>query len=323
MSNHDVVYTGPKAEFATLTGSPLWGISVDDFTEQSIRHGWIHMGDHRTMTPYGEGPIVQHFTTHEGRSIIRIPSYGGVAGRDWLIDQTDHKVFWILWQAGVKVLLIGGTSGITDWREPQERIQPGDFVLPWSFRTSLHHRGLPGTPFEIAWPHKDLVLDDPFCTELAHLLNEAAQPYVDKGLLGRIHTPQNARVALVIPDGITFETTYDILMWNAINKMASEMTPNEPPIVTLHGDCVNPVLARLLGIHVAYYHMVANVAQGLPAPEGIVDSLYPLYLQNFLEVALQMEFQLLETMTVPSGQECACIKSVHTAPEVFIHSMTE
>ncbi|KKQ95846.1 MAG: hypothetical protein UV74_C0013G0451 [Candidatus Woesebacteria bacterium GW2011_GWB1_43_14] len=308
-----------KADFASITGSPLWGVSVNRVKLGYIQRGWECNFDGRPDTPYGIGPRTIVFNTM-GRNILWIPSYGGVSGQDWHLHETQHKVFWILWKAGVKVLIIGGTSGIADWRK-EGKILPGDIVLPWSFRTSPNHRGLPGTEYETSWPKYDLTLDDPFCTVLAEDLQKETQKHLRQ--IGKVHTPDNVRVALVVPDGITFETNYDILMWMAINKMASSFEPDKPPIVSLHGDCINPVLARLLGIHVAYYHMVANVAQGLPMEESITESLYRLYVNNFPEVAFEMEANLLENISVPNGSQCACITSLHQAPEVFSSAMTE
>ncbi len=311
-----------KAQIASLTGSPLWGLSVEDVLAKWNQMGMEVIQDFRPDTPYGLGPRTVYMETPSDRKIIWIPSYGGVAGKDWLYDETDQKVFWILWKADVKVLIIGGTSGIADWRSTGSKVQPGDIVFPWSFRTNPHHRGLRGTEHEIAWPHRDLLLDEPFCSGLVQSLYDTALPYVQEGILHGIHRPEDVRVALIVPDGITYETTYDILKWNAINKMISEMQLGLPPVVTLHGDCVNPVLARLLGMHVAYYHMVANVAQGLPMESRIVDSLYPLYVDNFAKVAVPMEFSLMQNLPIPDGTLCSCITSVHTAPEVFAKSMT-
>jgi len=319
MAFKDVTYEGPHAEIATLTGSPLWGMSIEDFTKAAVERGWYNFDDFRPDTPYGKGPVVQHFLTENGRHVIRIPSYGGVAGEDLRLRHTDHKVFWILWKAGVKVVLIGGTSGIADWRPEGQKILPGDVVLPWSFMTHPEHRGLPGTEFESAWPKYDLLLDDPFCTQLWPLIAEEARKH---SVIGSVHTPDKVHVALVIPSGITFETTYDIQRHVVLSKMISEMFSDQPPVVTLHGDCVNPVLARLLGMHVAYYHMVANIAQGLPMPQGIAETLYGLYQNEFVNAALKMELALLSTMPIPNGDSCVCKVSLHTAPKVFAHSMT-
>ena len=138
-----------------------------------------------------------------------------------------------------------------------------------------------------------------------------------------MHTPEDTRVALVLPDSIAFETEFDVLMWASISKQISELQPDKPPVVTLHGDCINPIGARLLGIHMVYYHMVANVAQGLPADRKLLEQLQFLYLGNFLNAALDMEFCLLETMPLPDGEHCSCIKSLAQAPELFSESMTQ
>lgn len=319
-----VTYSGPKSEVATLTGSPLWGKTVGEVADDLIHRGFKHHRDERFLTPYGLGPLVQHFESPQGRSIIRIPSYGGVRGEDWLLHQTSQKVFWLLWQAGVRVLIVGGTSGIADWRNGEEAIRPGDFVLPWSFRTSPNHRGLPGTPHETSWPRYDLLLDDPFCSELARIVVAKVRVEYCPTPFRRVHTPEEVRATLVVPDGITFETSYDILMWVAINRWISEeLQPELPPIVSLHGDCINPILARLLGIHMLYYHLPANWAQGLHPEEGVVETLYPLYVDVFPQVILELEAWMLDNLSIPTGESCSCVKDLHQAPEVFAEAMTQ
>ena len=318
-----VTYTGPQADVATLTGSPLWGVSIDDVVAAAVAHGWTHQQGGRVSTPYGLGPLVHHFIAANGRSILWIPSYGMVRGEENGAYAHDHKTFWILWQAGVKVLMIGGTSGVADWRPADARIQPGDVVLPWSFRTKPAHGGLPGTPYETFWPDHDVLLDEPFCPDLRQALHDKFATHVAAGRLRRLHTPKEARVALVIPDGPTFESDFDILMWLAISRMASDLHPHKPPVVTLHGDCVNPVLARHLGIHVMYYHLVANYAQGLQEGHDIAGTLYGLYLDTFPQVALDVEFSLLESVALPDNTHCQCRASVHEAPKVFRAAMTQ
>lgn len=317
-----VKYSGPHVHFASITGSPLWGKSVEH-----VRAAWTGMGgtvkdELRPQTPYGVGPLVVHFQSQAGRDILWIPSYGTVAGEDFTADYCQEKLFWILWQAGVKVLLVGGTSGITDWREPEQAIQPGDLVLPWSFRTSPTHRGLPSTEYESFWPRLDVTMGQPFCPETAAIILKLARRYVGEGGIRKIHTPRDTRVALVIPDGITFESDFDILMWQAMARQISQSQPDLPPIATLHGDCINPLLARALGIHLSYYHMVANFAQGLGNKE-IVETLYPLYLKNFAAVALPLEWEFLTTVDLPDGTNCSCVAGVHVAPKVFTEAMTQ
>lgn len=318
-----VKYQGPKAEMATLTGSPLWGKTPGQVTDFLVGRGFSHHGTARYPTPYGLGPEVQHFVTPTDRPVIRIPSYGGVRGEDWHLHNTSLKVFWILWQAGVKVLIVGGTSGTADWRDGEEAIRPGDFVLPWSFRTSPEHRGLPGTPYETSWPRYDLLLDDPFCPDLERQVANRVRTRYSPKPFRRVHTPEQTRAVLVVPDGITFETAYDILMWAAINQTISRSQPEMPPVVSLHGDCVNPVLARLLGIHVLYYHLPSNWAQGLHPEAGITETLYPLYTSVFPPTILELEAWMLNELPIPDGSHCHCLVDRHTAPEVFSQAMTQ
>ncbi|MCB0113182.1 MAG: hypothetical protein KDD84_03820 [Caldilineaceae bacterium] len=319
----NLAYTGPRAAFASITGSPLWGLTMDEVIDAARARGWTFHGGQRQPTPYGLGPLVNHFATPDGRDVLWIPSYGMVLGEDWDVRGNFDKLFWVLWQAGVKVLIIGGTSGIADWRRDDDAIHPGDIVLPWSFRTKTTQRGLPFTPHETFWPKHDLLLDEPFCRDGSAFLAEQFGRHVNAGTIRRVHTPVDARVALVMPDSLTFETDYDILMWLAINKMSSDLTPDQPPVATLHGDCINPILARSLGIHVLYYHMVSNYAQGLARGHEIADTIYDLYIRAFPQVALDVELTTLSTYPLPADDACRCVSSVHLAPEVFSKAMTQ
>src|SRR6266851_10014845 len=97
-----VTYAGPRATIATITGSPLWGLG-DRFPEFAEQRGFKLLGTHRLPTPYGVGPQLEHYTTPDGRPVLRIPSYGMVRAEDWILRKTEWKVFWLLWQAGVRV----------------------------------------------------------------------------------------------------------------------------------------------------------------------------------------------------------------------------
>ena len=120
-----VKYDGPLAEFATFTGSPLWGYGVDGVIERAEGQGWKAARRERLNTPYGLSPLVVHFVTSTERDVLWIPSYGEVVGEDSLYHLNFEKSFWVLWQAGVKVMLVGGTSGIADWRSGRRGYSPG------------------------------------------------------------------------------------------------------------------------------------------------------------------------------------------------------
>lgn len=307
MIHLQVEYRGPKAEIATLTAGPLSKVA-----EGLAQHGFERHGEGRVNTPYKLGPLVQHFISPGGRSVIRIPNYGGVQGESRHLSM--EATAWILWKAGVKILIVGGTSGVADWRTDEVAVHPGDMVFPWSFRTSTkEHGGLPGTEFENSWPEYDLLLDAPFCTGLQAVMAEKAQEYVAQGLIGKVVTPQDTRVALVIARSFTFETDYDILICLAISRCISNLLqPDRPPVITLHGDCWNPVLIRNMGIHLAYWHFPVNYAQGL-GTDSLIESLHGLS-KNFVEIALDFEPWLLDNLTAPTS--CVCIKSKHVAPTI-------
>ena len=129
-------YDGPHAAFATLGGSPTWGLG-DRFAEFAAPRGHTRTGVFRPLTPYGIGPQVEHYRAPSGRPFLRIPSYGQVVDEDPQLRASEWKTFWILWKAGVRVLLVGGTSGSCDWRRSLAThdavaLPPGPFLLTGS-----------------------------------------------------------------------------------------------------------------------------------------------------------------------------------------------
>lgn len=306
----------PRASIATITGSPFWGLSIQEVLSKWGALGIAYEPMPNIITPFGPAPTGFVLTTANKRSVLWFPSYGMETGRDWKYTQTQEKVYWVLREAGVKILIVGGTSGITESNHTNDEIQPGDFVLPWSFKTREDMRGLPGTDLEVFWPKRDITLTNPFSPGLQTQMVKIAMKYVGGNGFRKIITPNDVRVALVTPESITFETDFDILMWRAIISIASQLEPNKPRIATLHGDCFNPILARALGIQIAYYHLVANFAQGTQQQE-IVDTLYPLTLTRFL-ASVAFEAELMQTLT-PVGNE----NYVHIAPDVFNKSVVE
>jgi len=92
-----IAYTGPQADFASLTGSPFWGFGVASVIRRFTDAGWQLQLSERLPTPYGPAPLVNHFTNPSGRSILWIPSYGEVVGEDSLYHLNFEKVFWVPW----------------------------------------------------------------------------------------------------------------------------------------------------------------------------------------------------------------------------------
>ena len=265
-----VTYDGPRALLATLGGSPTWGLG-DRFHEVAAELGHTRLGVHRPMTPYGLGPQVEHFRGPSGQEFLRIPTYGEVVNEHPELRASEWKTFWILWQAGVKILLVGGTSGSCDWRRgatDEEAVRPGDFVLPFSYlpRDTMP-TGLPGTELEFCLTRQVAIMDDPFCPPLAEAVarEAAALPEIQ---FRRIH-PQSDEVVLnrwLAGNG--FESLATSRMLEAYGRQTGM------PVIT--GDCVSPVLARVCEMHLVYYHIVSNWSTGLTPddPTIVLDEMY-------------------------------------------------
>jgi len=317
-----VTYDGPRATFASLTGSPFWGMGIDDVVQVVKRHGWAHRSSGRLPTSYGLGPLVHHFTTASGRDVIWIPSYGAIEGERMFAPSLVQKVFWLLWQAGVQVLLVGGTSGTNDWRDPRDEatVRPGDFVLPWSFYPDSDMPGtLPGTEMATGYLPKLALLDDPFCLSLSRRLAQKAEADLSPRPFRRVHHPGAVRVALRCPTLGTFETHFETLVWRTLCRLISEQEGF--PHTMLFGDCISPVLARRTGIHLGYYHIPTNWAAGHPAARaGLTETLDGFYLDVLPRTCLEMELELLETLEVPS--DCTCREKLKARPAVYLRAIT-
>ena len=103
VKDKEVAYTGPCSPWATLGGSPTWGLG-DSFHEVAARNGAVLVSKSRPETPYGTGPQVELYRvhrddhgdddsgTHEGServpsSFLRIPTYGQTLGEDPLLSE--------------------------------------------------------------------------------------------------------------------------------------------------------------------------------------------------------------------------------------------
>jgi hypothetical protein len=305
-----VVYDGPRAAMATLTGSPVWGLG-DRFAAVAERHGYRSLGVHRPATPYGLGPQVESYEAPGGAPVLRIPSYGMVAGEDWALRAAEWKVFWILWRAGVEVVLVGGTSGTCDWRDGDEAVRPGDLVLPWTYLSlDAVPSGLPGTELENVLAERVALMDEPFCPSLARALVREVGA-LDSARFRRIHG-QDARVVLHRWQyGAGFESVGHSLFLQHYGRTVGH------PVIT--GDCVSPVLARVCGMHLGYYHVPSNWAEGLQ-PQNLTSTLDALYLETLPEVAAALELRLLAGLAVPT--DCRCRQLLRPRPAEYRQALS-
>jgi hypothetical protein len=276
-----------------LTGSPVWGLG-DRFAAFAERHGYRLLGTHRPMTPYGLGPQVEAYEAPGGARVLRIPSYGMVAGEDWALRAAEWKVFWILWRAGVEVLLVGGTSGTCDWREGEDAVRPGDLVLPWTyFSLDTIPSGLPGTELENVLAERVALMDEPFCPALSReLIREVGA--LDAAPFRRVHG-QDARIVLHRWQyGAGFESAGHALFLREYGRSIG------CPVIT--GDCVSPVLARVC------------------RPQNLTGSLDALYLETLPEVAATLELRLLARLAAPT--DCRCRELLRPRPPEYRRALS-
>ena len=306
-----VEYEGPRAAFATLGGSPTWGLG-DRFADFAAAQGHTRLDVARPRTPYGPGPQVEHYRGPSGREFLRIPSYGQVVNEDPQLRASEWKAFWILWKAGVRVLLVGGTSGSCDWRRSvgdDDAVRPGDLVLPRSYLTrDTMPMGLPGTELEFCLTRQVAIMDDPFCPPLATALGAHAR---EQPRFRRVHGPETNVVLNRWLAGNGFESLATCRMLELFGRQTGM------PVIT--GDCVSPVLARVCGMHLASYHVVANWGTGLE-PEDPTISLDRLYMEALPRVAAGLELAFLDGAAEPTT--CRCRELLRARPPEYTRALS-
>ena len=304
-----VTYDGPHAEIATISGSILWGLG-DRFAEFASERGARLITSYRPLTPYGRGPSLEHYESSDGRTFLRIPSYGMVDGEDWIERHAEWKVFWLLWQAGVRILIVGGTSGTCDWRETEDAVLPGDMVLPWSYISlDALPAGLPGTELESTLAARVPLMVDPFCPTLASEWADAVGR-VEPNPFRRIHR-HGARVLLNRWHYGAFESVGQSLLLRHLGQSTG------CPVIT--GDCVSPVLARVCGMHMLYYHVASNWAEGL-RPQHLTSTLDRLYLEALPVVLGNLELTMLARLAEP--EDCQCRGLLRDRPPEYVRALS-
>ena len=299
-----VTYSGPHTTVATISGSPLWGLG-DRFGAFAQERGCRLLSTYRPPTPYGLGPQLEHYETPNGRPFLRVPSYGMVAGEDWLERRAEWKTFWLLWQARVRVLIVGGTSGTCDWRDTEDAVRPGDMVLPWSYISlDAPPAGLPGTELESVLVERVPLMAEPFCPSLATAF--CAEVAARKPApFRRIHG-QDAKVIINRWHYGAFESVGQAMLLRHFGQSVGS------PVIT--GDCVSPPLARVCGMHMLYYHIPSNWAEGL-RPQDLTWTLDRMYIEQLPTVVGELELAMLAHVEEPT--DCRCRELLRPRPPEY------
>ena len=89
------------------------------------------------------------------------------------------------------------------------------------------------------------------------------------------------------------------------------------PVIT--GDCASPVLARVCGMHLAYYHVVANWGTGLE-PDDPTITLNRLYMETLPAVAATFELAFLDEASEPTT--CRCRELLRARPPEYARALS-
>jgi hypothetical protein len=306
-----VEYVGPRAAFATLGGSPTWGLG-DRFHELAASRGHTRLGLHRPPTPYGLGPEVEHYRGPSGREFLRIPTYGQVVDEDPQLHASEWKTFWILWKAGVRVLLVGGTSGSCDWRRTaadEDAVRPGDLVLPKSYLTRdtmPTRRPAPRSSSAFRARSRSWTIPSARARGRAALARRRVRFPIPAD-----PRPGGGRGAEPLARRRRFESLATCRMLEASGRLIGM------PVIT--GDCVSPVLARVCGMHLAYYHVIANWGTGLE-PDDPTITLNRLYMETLPAVAATLELGFLDEVSEPAT--CRCRELLRARPPEYARALS-
>lgn len=316
-------YSVPPAEVASLTGSIFAGASVPETVARFEGNGWELFFQERINTPYGLGPLVNVFKTPSGRHAMWIPFYGAIAGQFRQDTNYPRDLFWILWKAGVKVIVCGSVHGSADWREPGVRIEPRDVVIPWSFWREYPMAGsLPGTEIGGFYPVLAL-MGDAYCKVLGEQVAQKIEADLTPDPIRKVHRPRDVQAFAVCPlgNGGSWESDAETNVWRRMCRMISQ--DGEGDLVPLFGGVgVSPPLARKLGAHLVLYHVCTDFAHGVAeTADEVVEHIDDLYLNVTPPAFTKLEAEFIDRLNVPD--DCTCMEHRRERPRQYLKSFTQ
>jgi hypothetical protein len=158
--------------------------------------------------------------------------------------------------------------------------------------------GLPGTELEFCLPRQVAIMDEPFCPVRAEAIRQASAGGLPGVGFRRVHGPEAGVVLNRWLAGNGFESAAMCRELELYGRLTGQ------PVIT--GDCVSPVLARVCGMHLAYYHVVANWGTGLE-PEDPTLALDRLYVETLPEMAATLELTLLDRLEPTAACRCRAL----------------
>ncbi|MCL5108905.1 MAG: hypothetical protein M1401_08605 [Chloroflexi bacterium] len=287
-----VAYTGPTGvPLGLIRGSGTWGIR---FPEDAQEPGVEVLFEGMIETPYPRGAAyerrlsprfqVLRLVDEDGRErqAISIASHGWQPGEDPVEESAaTYKVFWLLWKAGVKWVIGGGTCGSLN-----NALLAGDLVIHHDFVDATKARvvGLPGT--ELNFPRFTVLLRmrQAICPDVAAVLEQEGRALPFARVYG-----YDRQLIHYCTEGPWFETPAEVRDLRA----RGGDTVGQSLAMEAH-------MARACGMHIAFCHYVVNPA------EGLLDKDWPLDLTHEqLAVAMaRLKLRALKRLAVDGDCDC-------------------
>ena len=163
-------------------------------------------------------------------------------------------------------------------------------------------------------------MDTPFCPCLTQRLVEIVPELASGQLFAHIRTPESDKVVLNRwANSNGFESVAQSLILRETGRSMNM------PVIT--GDCVSPVLARVIGAHMVYYHIVSNWATGCKRATSSADptlSLDKMYTELIPNAAAVLECRFFQDLAkhVPSdsaldAMDCLCRSLLKERPPQY------
>ena len=215
--------------------------------------------------------------------MISIASHGWQPGEDPVADsEANHKVFWLLRQAGVKWIIGGGTCGSLN-----NAILPGDLIIHHDFVDITKARvvGLPGTDLAYSRFKVLLRLGQAICPSIARVLETEARALPFPRVYG-----YDRELIHYCTEGPWLETAAEVRDL----RLRGGDTVGQSLAMEAH-------LARACGMHIAFVHYSVNQA------EGLISADWPMDLTHEQLAVAMARLKLRALRRLPLDDDCGCL----------------